>query len=1139
MLPQPRELTDDYRLERILASSRGASILGATALASGQAVVVKLINVPAAASPARAAAATARFSVTASALAAVRHPNLPRILDSGMTPDGGAFLVMERLEGVGFDAHILATGGSPAEVLPLLAQALAGLEELARHGLAHLNVAPENLFLTAAGGAATPTVKLLGLETPIFHLGEAAGDTESFRFRAPELALPATAAAAFADWHADCYSLALTACNALGATVAFGEAPGPIVQMPLALSFELDNDEALRQILERCLRRVPAQRPTHAEIRDAFGLALGAPLTPAALADPAGTANSASPAWTAAEFPAAPAARSAPAAMPSPPSPAASLAPPAKAASAASAASRAPSTSAAAATAVPWTEPGASPLAAAGGEQPAARPAFVSPASAPPTEGWRTALSSQVLAAEAPSWRAARPLDPARPGQPPAAALPAVPIAAMRGEPLAAAPAVPITPLPTAAVRGAPLAAPPADPVSGRPEDGRDGSDSFLDLFAMPDSLPDLLEEPAGGLGAAGGEMGSSPLSATEMAAALGLDRSAGAGGSVESPFGSSLWDAAPMPGEALPGLPDLTAPAPDAASPRPVAANPRSSLAPSAAGYTSPPVGAIHPPPSPPSGIATPPAGAPLTPTTPTAPTAPTTPTAPAGPTVPAAALPAAAGLPAASSAASAAAPDGEMLSAVDDLLGSLPPPPPVQPAAAQRSSRPAAGSAAPPAAGVQTRGAAAATAGGGRPAPLELLLGLPRLLLLGAAAALVLAITAGAFLLLRHRAGPAGSPADAVPAEAAAAPPEKPGRSAAAKFFDAKSYLILGRESDGRVRQAVREMSFGEQGELGEGGCRELRSIEQTLAAAALETAPQDLATGLRNGDLGLLAAVASVATDQDVPANQRVELERARSLAKLYDEARSAAARGDQAEVLDRFRSLEGLSRNLHDPLSLREKAAAVLEADAAALAQDGKYDQAIGRLEPLRRSWPERAGIKDLLKTYESAAANETAQLAILDDVPNILRRRKPSEGLDALRTVKPTPHLAARIQDAIQQLETQLAQLDAQPPQVALRDDFPLDYSRGQVVTLSFRVTDDYQVKTVRFFARPEGGSMREMPLQKVGLAYTIQIPPAFHQNGTVGFYVVATDLSGHEGTLGSREKPLQIKRRQGFERLLQ
>jgi hypothetical protein len=626
----------------------------------------------------------------------------------------------------------------------------------------------------------------------------------------------------------------------------------------------------------------------------------------------------------------------------------------------------------------------------------------------------------------------------------------------------------------------------------------RYGSDSFLDLFAVPSSLPDLFEGPAMDAGAATGETGSAALSATEMAAALGLDRSAGPDGAVDSPFGSSLWEA--LPADLLSGTspPLAGSPAPDASgNAMPAGTAPRKERSA---------------------------ATAPAVPTPPTASTVPTPPAPTAG----------------SSAAAANAAPQaGELLSAVDDLLGSLPPAAPAQPAAtAPRPGKSAAG-AAQAAVGGPARGAAAGPPAARKPAALlAFVLGLPRLLLLGVSAVLVLILAAGAFLFFRQRAAPASSQAAATAADAATPPPEIPGRTAAAKFFDAKSYQILGRESDGRVRQALRELSYGEQGELGENGCRELRAIEQTLGAAALETAPQDLANGLRNGDLGLLEAVAGVATEQDLPANQKMELERARSLVKLYDEAQGAAARGDHAEVLARFRTLEGLSRTLHDPLSLREKAAAALESEAAALAQDGKYDQAIGRLEPLRRDWPERSGIKELLKTYESAAANETAQSALLDEVPNILRRRKPSEALDKLRTVKPTPHLAARTEDAIQQLEAQLAQLDAQPPQVTLRDDFPLDYSRGQVVTLSFRVTDDYQVKSVKMFARPQGGAMREMPLQKVGLAYTIEIPPAFHQNGTVDFYVLATDLSGHEGTLGSREKPLQLKRRLGFERLL-
>src|SRR5579862_3926760 len=196
----PRELTDDYRLEKILGSSRGGSILRASRIDNGQSVVIKLINVPAAADPAVALKAAARFSAYAAGLSGLRHPNLPLVLDTGSTPDGGAFLVMEKLEGVGFEAGCsLGGGAAPDRILPLLAQALAGLEELARHGLAHLNLCPENLFLVPAaqpattaapempetpetpeisaldrtgGNAPAQTVKLLGLGTPLFHLGE-------------------------------------------------------------------------------------------------------------------------------------------------------------------------------------------------------------------------------------------------------------------------------------------------------------------------------------------------------------------------------------------------------------------------------------------------------------------------------------------------------------------------------------------------------------------------------------------------------------------------------------------------------------------------------------------------------------------------------------------------------------------------------------------------------------------------------------------------------------------------------------------------------------------------------------------------------------------------------------------------------
>ena len=1002
----PRELTDDYRLEKILGSSRGGSILRASRIDTGQTVVIKLINVPAAADPALAPKVGARFSAYAAGLAGLRHPNLARVLDWGFAPDGGAFLVMEKLDGVDFEAGCApgAAGAAPDRVLPLLAQALAGVEELARHGLAHLNLCPENLFLVPPATTAPPelsensaldqtggappeqTVKLLGLGTPLFHLGEPWPDAASARFRAPELALPAAARETMPDWHADCYGLAQTACYALGITVAAGDVAGvptQMVQMPLALSFELANDEALRQILERCLRQSPRERPSHGAIRDAFRLALGGIELPGGAASPERR-----------------------------------------------------------------REPGPRPSAAAsfaGGEA---------------TGG--------------------------------ASAAPALDAGGAAGDTGAGA-----------------------------------GGDSFLDLFDVPASLP-ALSETDGPHGAAGNPFGfpfpdGLELPHVDELFASGTHESGGA--AAFSGLGAGL-DSGDGDGPAPPPMPPAAV-----ASPSLGAAASASLLpGPSAASSLSPGPAAAAASLSPGAPVA-----APLS--------------SGAAGAVPVGAV----------AASHAEPPPGELLSGVDELLGSLPPlppppplvPAPVAPRGARGGGHGGRGGAGPAAAAVPGRGAgaprAAAAPGPGAAAPalgrrlLAPLLDLPRPVLPAGAGALLLAAAVVIWMLTAHRSRQAPPVAQEVAADAVAAasgPPPRPGRSGAAKFLDARSYLVFGRESDARVRQALRELTYADQGALGPEGCRQLAAIQQTLAAAELETVPQDLAGGLRGGDLGILESVVEVASDRDLPPRQLGDLARARNLVSQYQLARAAAAAGDRAQVLERFRAMEGLSRTLRDPLELRDRAAQALESDARALAGEGRYDEALRQLGPLLRDWPERAGIKELAKQYETASASEAQQQAILDSVPTYESRRKPSEVLDLLRSLQPTPHLEQRIAEAKQRLEAQLAELDAQPPQVALRPGYPLDYWRGTVITLSFRVTDDYEVKSVKLFARPESGRMTELPLQRSGFGWDVKIPPSFHQNGTVELYVVATDLSGHEGYLGTRENPLRLTRRQGFRQLL-
>lgn len=480
---------------------------------------------------------------------------------------------------------------------------------------------------------------------------------------------------------------------------------------------------------------------------------------------------------------------------------------------------------------------------------------------------------------------------------------------------------------------------------------------------------------------------------------------------------------------------------------------------------------------------------------------------------------------------------PDGELLSAVDDeilnALLSVPEPPP-RPA-------PAAGGRGGPARGAQRgpKGPAARPTGGESPgaavpAPGGLAALLRKPAVVGALAGFLVLAGLTAFLLLREPKPEAM--AAPVPAANLPKPPTEP---PTARLEEAK--LLLGQGDDRGARRVLRSIAFGEQGLLSAKGCRELSALEQTLALIAFERLPADLASGLKSGDMDVLQAAveASRGQEQALAPEVRADLDRARGAVEAYAQAWVASGKGEHVQVLERFAAVKALLPKATDSSGLRDKAAQALEAQADALVAEAKYAEALGKLGPVESSWPDRAGLKDRLARYQAFQRNQKAQETLLAALPAIERRKKPSEGLEALKGVEPTPNLAPRFAEARSRLESLLNRLDGQAPKVVLRDGYLLDYSRGTVVELSFRATDDYEVRNVKVLARSEGGKYREMPLEKERAGYyTVKISPAFHQNGTVDVYAVATDLSGHEGFVGSRDKPLQLKRRQGFERLI-
>jgi eukaryotic-like serine/threonine-protein kinase len=482
---------------------------------------------------------------------------------------------------------------------------------------------------------------------------------------------------------------------------------------------------------------------------------------------------------------------------------------------------------------------------------------------------------------------------------------------------------------------------------------------------------------------------------------------------------------------------------------------------------------------------------------------------------------------------------PEGDVLSAVDDevlnALLNVPPPPPRTPSAAA-AAPPKSAKVVPfqkkekkaPAPAPARSGAPAVASGPAaflrKPAVLAALVGV-----------LVLGLLAGLWLYRRRQ---QQAPVEDAPLAGLRQPFTRPPID---KLEEAKIDLAQG--DDLRARRALRSIAWGEQGLLSSEGCRELSAIEESLARAAFERMPTDLASGLKSGDLEVLESAVEAGAGQEagLAPEVRAGYDRAKSAVAAYAQVRAASTQGNPVQTLERFAALAALLPKPTDPDDLRGQAAKGIEEEAEALVREGKYADAVARMEPVQRTWPDRPGLKERLASYEKFKADEAHQEEILAALPNVERYKKPWDGLQMLNGVEPTPHLAPQFTAARARLEELLARLDKEPPKLVLRDGYVLDYARGTVANLSFRATDDYQVKDVKLLARPEGGKYREIPLDKTQVRagyYTAEIQPSFHQNGTVDFYVVATDLSGHETYLGTRDQPQKLKRQQGFQSIL-
>jgi len=231
---------------------------------------------------ARDAESLARFEREARVLAGLHHPNIAAIHGVGRDPQGGYYLVLERVEGETLAAR-LARGPLPiADALDVGRQVARALVTAHEREVVHRDLKPSNVMLTptglakvldfglarqgddASGAVAAARDDASGAETYATLTGLAQGTPG---YMSPEQILGDTAAPS-----ADAFSLGCLLYECLTGRRTF---PGRRVSEVIDATLETEPDwtalprelsEAVGSVLRRCLAKDPRERPTASEI---------------------------------------------------------------------------------------------------------------------------------------------------------------------------------------------------------------------------------------------------------------------------------------------------------------------------------------------------------------------------------------------------------------------------------------------------------------------------------------------------------------------------------------------------------------------------------------------------------------------------------------------------------------------------------------------------------------------------------------------------------------------------------------------------------------------------------------------------------------------------------------------------------
>ncbi len=269
-----RFFLSDYKLLERIGKGRMAGIYKAVDRL-GQPVAIKVLPP----SKVRDVQTFGRFQREARLAVKLKHPHIVRTLQTGEEL-GLHYIVMEYLDGQTLDEMLYQRGKlSATEALPLLVQALYGLQYLHEQDIVHRDLKPANLMLLPsldAAGRSAASLRILdiGLGRALFDEGGNDGaaavelTTEGALLGEPDYLAPEQARDAHAaDIRADLYSLGCVLYHMLAGQPPFvdanrvrklvrhaTEAPRPVKEHNPSVP------DAVQQLLDRLMAKDPAQR---------------------------------------------------------------------------------------------------------------------------------------------------------------------------------------------------------------------------------------------------------------------------------------------------------------------------------------------------------------------------------------------------------------------------------------------------------------------------------------------------------------------------------------------------------------------------------------------------------------------------------------------------------------------------------------------------------------------------------------------------------------------------------------------------------------------------------------------------------------------------------------------------------------